>query len=78
MKLQLKNFLKDLKKELDIDFNLTTKEIFLNNKKWDSLLNMSLLSYIDKKYNIVFNYDDLRKFNTIEKIYNELLKKSEI
>jgi acyl carrier protein len=78
MKLQLKSFLKNVKQELDINFNLTAEENFLNNKKWDSLLNMSLLSYIDKKYNIVFDYDDLRKFNTIEKIYNELLKKSDI
>lgn len=75
MKLELEDFTHKLKKELEINFNLTNKEIFLNNKKWDSLLNMTLLSYIDENYKIVFDYDDLQKFNTIEKIYNEILKK---
>ncbi len=77
MKLKLEAFADKLKKELDINFKLTNKEIFLKNKKWDSLLNMTLLSYIDENYKIVFDYDDLQKFNTIEKIYNEILKKSD-
>ena len=38
---------------------------------------MSLLSYIDDKYNIVFDYDDLQKFNSVEKIYNEIVKRSD-
>lgn len=77
MKLELEDFLKNLKKELDINFSLNLTENFLNNKKWDSLLNMSLLSYIDDKYNIVFDYDDLQKFNSVEKIYNEIVKRSD-
>ena len=77
MKLELEDFSKNLKKELDINFSLTLTENFLNNKKWDSLLNMSLLSYIDDKYNIVFDYDDLQKFNSVEKIYNEIVKRSD-
>ena len=77
MKLELEDFTHKLKNELEINFNLTNKEIFLNNKKWDSLLNMTLLSYIDENYKIVFDYDDLQKFNTIEKIYNEIIKKSD-
>ena len=55
MKLKLEAFADKLKKELDINFNLTNKEIFLKNKKWDSLLNMTLLSYIDENYKIVFD-----------------------
>lgn len=77
MKLELEDFAKNLKKELDINFSLTLTENFLNNKKWDSLLNMSLLSYIDDKYNIVFDYDDLQKFNSVQKIYNEIVKRSD-
>ena len=73
----MEDFAKHLKKELDINFSLTLTENFLNNKKWDSLLNMSLLSYIDDKYNIVFDYDDLQKFNSVQKIYNEIVKRSD-
>ena len=76
MKIEINEFEKKLKEDLKINFKLGIKENFLENKKWDSLLNMGLLAHLDSEYNIIFEYDDLLKLNSIFKIYNEIIKRN--
>jgi len=76
MNLEINEFEKKLKEDLEINFKLGIKENFLENKKWDSLLNMGLLAHLDSEYNIIFEYDDLLKLNSIFKIYNEIIKRN--
>jgi acyl carrier protein len=76
MKIEINEFEKKLKEDLEINFKLGIKENFLENKKWDSLLNMGLLAHLDSEYNIIFEYDDLLKLNSIFKIYNEIIKRN--
>ena len=75
MKIEINEFENKLKEDLEINFKLGTRENFLENKKWDSLLNMGLLAHLDAEYNIIFEYDDLQKFNSLYKIYNEIVKR---
>ena len=76
MKIEINEFEKKLKEDLEINFKLGTNENFLENKKWDSLLNMGLLAHLDSEYNIIFEYDDLLKLNSLFKIYNEIIKRN--
>ena len=75
MTLKIENFTKKIKEDLEINFKLDVKDNFLKNKKWDSLLNMGLLAHLDSEYDVIFEYDDLLKFNSLYKIYNEIIKR---
>lgn len=75
MKPTIENFVQSLKKDLEINFKIGIKDNFLENKKWDSLLNMGLLAHLDSEYNVILEYDDLIKLNSLLKIYNEVLKR---
>ena len=73
--LKIEYFIDKLSKDLEINFKLKPEENFLENKKWDSLMTMGLLAHLDSEYSIIFDYDELLKFNSLSKIYNEIIKK---
>jgi len=73
--LKIEYFIDKLSKDLEINFKLKPEENFLENKKWDSLMTMGLLAHLDSEYNIIFDYDELLKFNSLSKIYNEIIKR---
>lgn len=73
--LKIEDFTKKIKDDLEINFKLDPKENYLENKKWDSLLTMGLLAHLDSEFDVIFEYDELLKFNSLFKIYNEIIKK---
>lgn len=73
--LKIENFIYKLNKDLELNFKLKPDENFLENKKWDSLMTMGLLAHLDSEYGVIFDYDELLKFNSLYKIYNEIIKK---
>ena len=62
-------FIQKIKSDLNIDFDLKNDEDFLKNIKWDSLLNMGLLAHLDREYNLVIDFDDLQKYNSLIKLF---------
>tara|TARA_B100001057_G_scaffold15696_1_gene14867 strand:- start:536 stop:769 length:234 start_codon:yes stop_codon:yes gene_type:complete len=69
------NFTRKIKLDLNIDFDLKNDENFLKNIKWDSLLNMGLLAHLDREYNLIIDFDDLQKYNSLIKLF-ELVEKN--
>ena len=70
----IKEFSKKIKEDLVINFELKDDENFLNNPKWDSLLNMGLLAHLDREYNISIDFDDLLKHSSLIKLYKLISK----
>ena len=69
-------FIQKIKSDLNIDFDLKNDEDFLKNIKWDSLLNMGLLAHLDREYNLVIDFDDLQKYNSLIKLFELVEEKN--
>jgi acyl carrier protein len=55
--------------------NFKFDELFLDNKKIDSLNLLNIYSLLEKKYNIKFKSSELGKLNSIDNIYKIINKK---
>ena len=70
----------NIKKEvLDIFYKvfLVKKKnyIYDNTKEWDSLAHMSLISKLEKKFNLKINEIDMAKFTSYDSVYKFLIKR---
>ena len=70
----------NIKKEvLDIFYKvfLVKKKnyIYDNTKEWDSLAHMSLISKLEKKFNLKINEIDMAKFTSSDSVYKFLIKR---
>ena len=74
MMVEIEEFHTKIIEDLNINFELKIDENYLNNPKWDSLLNMGLLAHLDKEYNVSIYFDDLIKHNSLIKLH-ELISK---
>ena len=62
-------------------FDETEPEVFTGDKlfrevdEWSSLIGLSLLNMIDKKYGVILTFDELKKTITVQDLYDAVAKK---
>lgn len=73
--------LKEFVKAFAAEFEDTPVEVFIPEtvykelEEWDSLSVLSIIALVDDKFDIKITGQDLRDSNTIEDIYNLILKR---
>lgn len=64
-----------------VQFDDTDESVFTMNTKikeldeWSSLMVLSVLNMVEKQYGITLTFDELRKSNTIQDLYDILKSK---
>ena len=71
--IKVEKFINDLNKALDL--KITKRDLnkeFKNIKNWDSLKTLELIMFLDNKYKIKINEDDVEKSKNIAKILDKI------
>lgn len=75
--MDIKEFIEKISEQFeDTDpTEITATTEFKNLDEWSSLTALSIIAMVDEEYDIQLNGDDLRKANTVENLYKEVVSK---
>lgn len=72
-------FIKFIKDTLEMeDKNLALDDKFKEYEEWDSLAHLSLIAEIDDVYNVVIEDEAFKKLNTLQDLYTEIQKRTNV
>ena len=54
---------------------ITNNTSFRELEEWDSLIALATLNMIEKKFGVKFTFDDMKKCETVEDLYNSIISK---
>ncbi|MFN9999006.1 MAG: acyl carrier protein [bacterium] len=57
-------------------FNSQT--VFKDFDEWNSLIALSIIVMVDQEYSVKIDGDDIRSSDTIEELYNNIMKKTNV
>ncbi len=67
---ELNNFLTLIRSQFKEDSGLITETTDLKMlKEWSSLQTMIIVSEIDKEYNVILNFEDMKKAKTVAELF---------
>lgn len=72
--MKVKDFLEELREELELESRLETDSVFKELEEWDSLTSMVLIGYISRKFDISLNAEDLVEMSTVEDLMQKVGK----
>jgi acyl carrier protein len=73
--MSLSIFIHNFQNQLEDQQEIQAYTEFKKLKSWDSMTALLVITMIDDEYGVGVNGDDIRKVNTIEELYNNVLGK---
>lgn len=75
--MELKEFIEEFADQFDDTdtSEITAKTSFHDLEEWDSLIALAVLNMTDKKFGKRITFDDMKKCNTVEDLFNVIVTK---
>jgi acyl carrier protein len=73
--MSLSTFIHNFQNQLEDQQEIQADTEFKKLKSWDSMTALLVITMIDDEYGVGVSGDDIRKVNTVEELYNNVLSK---
>jgi acyl carrier protein len=73
--MSLSTFIHNFQNQLEDQQQIQADTEFKKLKSWDSMSALLVITMIDDEYGVGVSGDDIRKVNTVEELYNNVLGK---
>jgi acyl carrier protein len=72
----MKAFLDQIKEVMEIEErDISMTDNFKEYDEWDSLASLSLTAMLDEEYGVVFDTKELANLDTLQELYDEVMKR---